>query len=96
MISEIVAINPEVKILVAQVIPAGKLPKYAYIPELNEALKKVATSSKERNWNVILVDQASGFDWKVDAAADKVHPNKRGSEKMAQVWATALDPFLKP
>ena len=40
MIRSVREANPKVVVLVAQVIPSGKLPKYAYIPELNEALAK--------------------------------------------------------
>ena len=34
--------NPKMIVLVAQVIPSGKLPKYEYIPELNVELGKMA------------------------------------------------------
>ena len=36
IINKILAINADVKILVAKVIESGKLPKYSYIPELNQ------------------------------------------------------------
>ena len=38
IIRKIQAINPEAKILVAQVIPSGKLPKYSYLSELNKRI----------------------------------------------------------
>lgn len=83
-------INPTVIILVAQVIPAGKLPKYSYIPELNKELPRLAAEL-----DVVLVDQATGFDWTSDTVADKVHPNARGAEKMASRWFETLAPLLK-
>ena len=41
IILKIMARNPAAKIIVAQVIPAGKLPKYSYIPELNDRLAEM-------------------------------------------------------
>lgn len=87
-------VNPRVTVLLAQVIPAGKLPKYAYIPELNVALAALARRLHRPDARVVLVDQASGFDWATDTVGDKVHPNARGAEKMAQRWFDALREVL--
>jgi lysophospholipase L1-like esterase len=82
--------NPDVIVLVAQVIPSGKLPKYSYLPDLNRRLADLAD-----RLDVILVDQASGFDWTTDATDDKVHPNAAGYGKMAARWHDALEPVLE-
>lgn len=87
-------VNPRVTVLLAQVIPAGKLPKYAYIPELNKAFADLARRLDTPRQRVFLVDQASGFDWRTDTVEDHVHPNARGAEKMAQVWFDALEKIL--
>jgi lysophospholipase L1-like esterase len=87
-------INPEVTILLAQVIPAGKLPKYAYIPELNRELEHLSKRLESKVSKVILVDQAGGFDWKTDTVEDKVHPSASGARKMAAQWMEALLPLL--
>ncbi len=87
-------VNPRVTVLLAQVIPAGKLPKYAYLPELNAALATLAHRLDRPDARVVLVDQASGFDWETDTVADKVHPNARGAEKMAERWFQALQEVL--
>jgi len=87
-------VNPRVTVLLAQVIPAGKLPKYAYLPELNAALATLAQRMDRSDARVLLVDQATGFDWETDTVADKVHPNARGAEKMAEVWFRALRQVL--
>ena len=86
--------NPRVTVLLAQVIPSGKLPKYSYIPALNEALAELAKRLHKPEQPVILVNQAEGFDWKTDTVDDKVHPNERGAEKMAAGWFAALKPIL--
>ena len=84
------AANPKVIVLLAQVIPSGKLPKYSYIPQLNQELRKLAERLNTATQPVILVNQAEGFDWTTDTIDDKVHPNARGAEKMAARWFEAL------
>ncbi|MCM8540131.1 MAG: GDSL-type esterase/lipase family protein [Lentisphaeraceae bacterium] len=88
MIETIHKINPQAIILVAQVITAGKLPKYSYIPELNKELGKLSSRR-----NVVVVDMATGFEWEKDTVGDKVHPNKNGAQKMAKKWFEALGLF---
>lgn len=86
--------NPKVTILLAQVIPSGKLPKYSYIPEFNQALIPFAAEMTQPESPVILVNQEAGFDWHVDTGGDQVHPTASGAEKMAQKWFDALRKIL--
>lgn len=95
MIQHMAAVNPGVTVLLAQVIPAGKLPKYSYIPALNGQLALLAGRLAGRGYRVILVDHAEGFDWRTDTLSDKVHPNVGGAEKMAGKWLDALLGLLK-
>lgn len=95
MIRSVREANPKVVVLVARVIPSGKLPKYAYIPELNEALAKMAARLNAPGQPVVAVDQAAGFDWRADTIADHVHPNAQGADKMAARWFETLKPILK-
>jgi lysophospholipase L1-like esterase len=95
MIATARARNPHVVVVVAQVIPAGKLPKYAYLPELNVALAALAKELDRPGQRVLTVDLATGFDVAADTIADRVHPNERGAEKIAQRWAEVLIPLLK-
>jgi lysophospholipase L1-like esterase len=94
MIETMHSLNPDVTVLLAQVIPAGKLPKYSYIPELNEKLRQSAERMKAKGLNVVLVNQAEGFDWRSDTVGDKVHPNEAGARKMAAKWMEALKAVL--
>ena len=94
IIRKMQSINPDVCILIAQVIPSGKLPKYSYIPELNEKIAEMV--SELHSDHICLVNQAEGFDWKKYTIYDKVHPNKEGAEKMATVWFNALKKVLAP
>jgi len=88
------AINPNVIILLAQVIPSGKLPKYSYIPDYNTALVGLAKELNTVAQPVVLVNQAEGFNWETDTGGDHVHPTKQGAEKMAEKWFEALKKVL--
>lgn len=88
IIHKILKINPHAKILVAQVICSGKLPKYSYIPELNNRIAEMV--SRLNNANVMLVNQSKGFNWQTHTISDRVHPNDAGANKMAEVWLDAL------
>lgn len=87
--------NPKVVILLAQVITSGKLPKYAYIPELNQAQVVLARELARPDSPIVIVDQATGFDPQKDTILDKVHPNALGAEKMASKWFSALKAGVK-
>jgi lysophospholipase L1-like esterase len=90
IIENVKKINPNVTILLAQVILAGKLPKYSYIPKLNKELASLATRLSKQGYNIVLVNHAKGFNWKTDTISDKVHPNAAGAKKMADKWMDAL------
>ncbi len=98
IVSAIRAINPAVTILVAQPIPSGKLPKYNYLSELGRALAEFAQADRREHAAeirpVVLVDQATGFDWHTDTIVDHVHPNPAGARKIAGRWYAALRTVL--
>src|SRR5205823_215307 len=79
-------INPGVVVLLAKVIPSGKLPKYEYIPDLNRQLGELALRLDTPCQPVVVVDQAEGFHPETDTVADRVHPNAAGARKMALKW----------
>jgi lysophospholipase L1-like esterase len=87
--------NPKVVVLLAQVITSGKLPKYGYLPELNQAQVLLARELTRADSPVMIVDQATGFDPQKDTILDKVHPNAQGAEKMAKQWFLALKGWVK-
>jgi len=87
--------NPKVVVLLAQVIPSGKLPKYSYLPELNQAEIVLARELSRSDAPVMIVDLATGFDPQKDTILDKVHPNAQGAEKMANKWFLALKTWMK-
>ena len=80
--------NPKAVIFVAAVITSGKLPKYEYIPALDEAIKKMVDEMNDAS--VIFVDQQQQWDWNIHTIADKVHPNKAGALVIATNWLNAI------
>ncbi|WAC21906.1 GDSL-type esterase/lipase family protein [Luteolibacter sp. SL250] len=95
MVDVLRAANPRVIVLLAKVIPAGKLPKYSYIPALNGRYVQVAAALDTVASPVKIVDQNTGFDPETDTVTDKVHPNADGAAKMADRWFGALAPLLE-
>lgn len=87
-------VNPAVTILLGQPIPSAKLPKYAYLPELHQALTTLATSLDTPASRVIIVPHPQGFDPVADTVADQVHPNLSGATKMTEHWFAALTQVL--
>lgn len=90
IIDKIRAINPAVKIFIAQLIPMAPSAPNATISQLNSLIptladmKKLATSPP-----VVAVDLASGFDLATDTS-DGVHPTTVGNAKIATKWFEAL------
>lgn len=93
IIRKVTAIRPDVHILIAKVIPSGKLPKYSYIPRLNKEIGRMV--KRLQSDQVTLVDQSRGFDWRRYTIDDKVHPNEQGAEHIASVWFKALAKVMK-
>jgi lysophospholipase L1-like esterase len=81
--------NPEVIVLLAQIIPASG---FSMVP-LNEAIPDLVASKDSATSPVRIVDQFTGFDATVDTV-DGIHPNSGGEIKMAQKWFDALRPLL--
>lgn len=92
VIRKIRKINPNAVILVAEVIPSGKLPKYSYIPELNREIVKLVKGYGDEG--IRLVDIAGNYSWERLNVADKVHPNAEGREWIAGCWNEALKDVL--
>ena len=94
IITDFRRVNPQGTILLAQVITSLKLPKYAYIPELNQALAQLAKRLDTPTSRIVVVNCAAGFDPAVDCVADRVHPSVTGAEKIATAWFVALKPLF--
>lgn len=90
--------NPNVAILLAQVIPIGPGTSYFanadQVVPLNSVIADIAADSTRTQSPVVLVDQYSGYDLGTLMQSDGLHPNLAGEERIADTWMTALLPFL--
>ncbi|MBR6310616.1 MAG: DUF5010 domain-containing protein [Paludibacteraceae bacterium] len=89
IINALRAKNPNVVIFVAKLIPRQNKNHTDY----NNMIETLATEMNTEESPVILVDQATGFDWQTDTW-DGTHPNAIGEEKIAQRWFDALQSYL--
>lgn len=84
--------NPHALVLVAGVISSGKLPKYAYIPELDASIERMVDSLKDPT--VVFVNQSRQWDWTRYTIYDKVHPNRTGAGVIAARWLDTITSVL--
>ena len=84
--------NPQVTILLAQIIPHNRPPEFPIEP-LNVEIPGLAAAKNTPSSPVIVVDQYTGFDVALDTY-DDVHPNNSGEDKMAQRWFETLQTVL--
>lgn len=78
--------NPEVVVLLAELIPVRQGPgSTGVIESLNDAIQRLAPAVSTERSPVILVDHFSGFD-PGEHTYDGVHPNEAGEKLMAQRW----------
>lgn len=98
------AASPNVRVLVAQIIPMNVTETTCAgctcascptaITTLNAEIATWAAAQSTPASPVIVVDQWTGFDPTTDTG-DGVHPNAAGSQKMADAWFAALQPFFE-
>jgi lysophospholipase L1-like esterase len=83
------AVNPSIKIFLAQIIPDISASDRVDIDSLNKRIPQLASSKNAISSPIIVVDQNTGFNFASDLA-DSYHPNETGARKMAAKWCTAL------
>jgi lysophospholipase L1-like esterase len=93
MIEILRADNPDVVILLAQLIPSKASGVILPIEGLNKTISELARQIDEPGSPVITVNQYTGFSTE-DDAYDGIHPNRKGEEKMAAKWFEVLQPVI--
>jgi len=86
------SIVPNVKIVVAQIIPCGDADPNL-INAFNQLIPNIASQKNNANSRVVVADQFSGFSLATDSD-DNLHPNDSGDQKMADRWYQQLAPLL--
>ncbi|MBN2536289.1 MAG: hypothetical protein JXB88_25630 [Spirochaetales bacterium] len=89
--------NPNMKILVAKIIPMDPSRSCSEcnnnVTALNNAIPGWASGKSTSQSPITVVDQNSGFSYTSDTY-DGVHPNDSGDQKIADKWYAALTPLL--
>ena len=84
--------NPNVGILIAQIIPTANLQQRAKIKELNSKIPYLAAQKNRTGSPVKVVDQWTGFNPTIGQDTyDGLHPNARGEAKVVDRWLTAIE-----
>jgi len=97
LVGQMRANNPNMKILVAQIIPMNPpscATCAASVVALDNAIPGWAAGLTTAQSPIIVVDQWTGFDATADTAGDGVHPNDSGFAKMAARWYPPLAQVL--
>jgi lysophospholipase L1-like esterase len=98
MVGQMRAANPNVKILVAQILPmnpTGCATCAQGVIDLNAAIPAWAAGLTTSQSPIGVVDQWTGFNTATDTG-DGVHPNALGDQKMSDKWYPALSALLSP
>ncbi|WNG43883.1 SGNH hydrolase [Archangium minus] len=96
LVDQMRASNPNMKILVAQILPVApgscaECPRRTI--EFNAAIPSWAASKSTTASPIVVVDQWTGFNPATDTY-DGVHPNDAGIVKIANKWYSPLTQFL--
>jgi hypothetical protein len=84
--------NPDVAILIAQLIPVTDEEINSRINMLNEAILKLPAELHLES-QLVIINLNEGFNPYEDTY-DGIHPNSRGEEKMAAAWYDELENIL--
>ncbi len=96
MVGQMRAANPNVKILVAQILPmnpTGCTTCPQGVIDLDAAIPAWASGLTTSQSPIIVVDQWTGFNPATDTV-DGVHPNDLGNQKISDKWYPALSALL--
>lgn len=85
--------NPDMHILLAQIMPIDDLVRNEQVGRLNRGIEQLAADRSTERSPVWVVDQNSGFE-PATHSYDGLHPNEAGERMLAQRWFQALKPLL--
>jgi chitodextrinase/lysophospholipase L1-like esterase len=90
IISALRDVNPNVKILLAQIIPLSGFEDQ--VNQFNALIPGLASDMTTEQSPIIVVDQHTGFS--LSNTQDGIHPDSTGDSQMADRWMDALRPLL--
>lgn len=92
MVADLRSVDPEVTVLVAEIIPAS-WDSAGRIAGINAAVRALAAELDRAASPVVAVDMHTGFDVALHTT-DGTHPNAAGEALMADRWWAVLQPLL--
>jgi lysophospholipase L1-like esterase len=94
LLDTITSSDPEVLLVVAQIIPTGNDAANVRARAFNNAIPALVKARTDAGQHVIMVDVYDAFaadaNYKRDLMSDALHPNDTGYVKMAEVWYAAI------
>jgi lysophospholipase L1-like esterase len=91
LLDEIIMTAPDALVVVGKITPMSN--SDAQIRAYNDAIPGLVAERVTAGKHVIVVDQYTGFP--MNELADGIHPNPAGYTRMAGVWYTAIEPYLR-
>lgn len=89
------AVNPDVIVLVAQILPSANATEDAAVDALNALIPPMVEANSTEQSPIHVVDQNTDFDPATETY-DGQHPNAAGEQEMAERWFAVLEPILNP
>jgi len=90
IIKKLRAVNPNVKIVLAKIIPISYPWINRKIIAYNNKMDNYAIDHSTLRSPIVIADQYSNYNVSVDNVFDGIHPNINGERKMANVWFDTL------
>lgn len=96
VIGQLRAANPEVVILLAQIIPIDDPASADDVPILNGYIAELAGEETTDSSPVVLVDAFTGYDPVTMSQIDGLHPNELGEQQIASRFFASMRPRIGP
>jgi lysophospholipase L1-like esterase len=99
LLDDIYAVDPDVLIILAQIVPTGSDGTNQAVRTYNAAMPALVTQRTGAGRHLVLVDMYEAFtrdaDYKTALLGDNLHPNEAGYTRMAATWYAVLAPYLR-
>lgn len=99
LLDSIYAIDPDVLVVLAQIVPTRNDGTNQRIQSYNSAFPELVAEQVAAGRHLILVDMYEAFtrdgDYRQTLLADDLHPGNAGFVRMGEVWYEAIRPFLR-
>lgn len=99
LLDEIYSVDPDVLVVLAQIVPTRTDGTNQAVSAYNAGIPPLVDARTAQGRHLLLVDMYGEFvanpNYKQQWLGDNLHPNDAGYAKMAEVWYSAIEPFLR-